>query len=134
MTIGALVYSALANNAGITAIVTGRIYPLLLPANSPTLPAITYQRISSTGQDGTSNRKESRYQINCWSRKREGANGYQETQTLSAAVKAALEEYHDADQTPGISWARVVNELDDYDDEAEVYRIILDVILHTTGD
>lgn len=134
MSIGTLLYSALSNNGGITAITSTRIYPLLLPSNNPTLPALTYQRISNTGQDGTSNRKETRYQINCWARKREGGNGYQETQTLSAAVKAALEEYHDADQTPGISWARVVNELDDYDDDAEVYRTILDVILHTTGD
>lgn len=127
MTIGALLRSALVDNAGVVAIVGQRVYPVLLPQN-PTYPAISYERISSTGQDGTSNRKESRYQINCWART------YAGVVSLSAAVKVALEEYHDADQTPGISWVRVVNELDDYDSEVDVFRIIVDVILHTTGD
>ena len=59
---------------------------------------------------------------------------YTEAQALAAAVKTCLTDYHDADQTPGISWSRVVNELDDYDDTVLVYRVIIDVILHTTGD
>jgi hypothetical protein len=134
VTIGTLLYSALSTNSGITAIASTRIYPLLLPDNNPTLPAITYQRISNTGQDGTSNRKETRYQINCWALKRAGGNGYQETQQLAAAVKAALEEYYDVSTEPAIAFSRVVNELDDYDDEAKVFRTILDVILTTTGD
>ena len=107
--------------------VSQRVYPLLLPQN-PTYPAISYARVSNTGQNGTSNRRESRYQINCWGRT------YAEVVSLSTAVKAALEEYHDADQTPGISWVRVVNEIDDYDSEVDIFRIIVDVILHTTGD
>ena len=127
MTIGILLHAGLAGDSGISSIVGARIYPLKLP-QSPTYEAISYERISNTGQDGTSNRKESRWQINCWART------YAEAQTLSAAVKAFAEEWHDADQTPGIAWARVVNELDDYDETAEVYRVIVDVILHTTGD
>lgn len=125
MTIASLLKIALSTAA--SASVGTRIYPTILPEH-PTYPALTYQRISNTGQDGTSNRKESRWQINCWSVSHFGSH------TLAALVKAGLEEYHDMDQTPGIAWVRVVNELDDYDDEAEVFRVIVDVILHTEGD
>jgi hypothetical protein len=109
---------------GLAGVVSTRIYPLNLP-QPPTYPAITYQRISNSGQDGTSTLKQSRWQIDCW------ASTYVGSQTVAAAVKAFAEEWHDS---PGIEWARVVNEIDDYDDDAKVYRIIVDVILHTTGD
>lgn len=127
MSIGSLVRTALTGNSGVSTLVGSRVYPLLLP-QEPTYPAISYQRISNTGQDGSSDRKESRWQFDCW------GTTYAASVSLSAAVKTALEEYHDADQTPGIAWSRVVNELDDYDDEVDVFRIIVDVILHTTGD
>jgi hypothetical protein len=127
MTIAALLKTALTNISGMGALVSTRIYPVFLP-QTPTLPAISFQRISNTGQYGTSDRKQSRWQINCWASTHVGATA------VAAAVKAGLEEYHDADQIPAIDWARVVNELDDYDDAAKVYRIIVDVILHTTGD
>ena len=127
MSVATLLRAGLAEDSGIAAIVSTRIYPLLLP-QTPTLEAITYQRISSTGQNGTSERKESRWQINCW------AATYGETVALAAAVKSFVEEWHDVSETPGIDFARVVNELDDYDDVADVYRSILDIMLHTTGD
>lgn len=126
MTISSLVKTAL-SVSGVTSIVGSRIYPTLLP-QAPTYPAITYGRVSNTGQMGTTVLRESRYQIDCW------ATTYAATQTLAAAVKAALEEHTDTDQTPGIKMSRVVNELDDYDSDAEVYRTIVDVILVTTGD
>lgn len=127
MTVASLLKAALANNGGVAALVGARIYPVYLP-QTPTLAAISYQRISNTGQNGTSDRKESRWQVNCW------AATHLAGHALAAAVKTALEEYHDSDQTPGIDWARVVNELDDYDPDVAIYRVIVDVILHTTGD
>ena len=127
MTIAALVKGALAENAGVSSIVSTRIYPLKLPQN-PTYEAISYQRISNTGQDGTSTLRQSRWQINCW------ASTYGEAQALATAVKDALEEYVAISETPGINMARVVNELDDWDEESDVYRVMIDVILHTTGD
>jgi hypothetical protein len=122
-----LLKGALAENAGVSSIVSTRIYPLKLPQN-PTYEAISYQRISNTGQDGTSTLRQSRWQINCW------AAGYVDAQALATAVKDALEEYVAISETPGINMARVVNELDDWDEESDVYRVMIDVILHTTGD
>lgn len=127
MTISALVNGRLTSYSGITALISTRSYPLLLPQH-PTIPAVTYQKVSNTGQKGTSTLRETRYQFNCWGRT------YAEAHTLATQVKAAFEEWHDLDQTPGVNMGLVVNELDDYDDEAKVFRVIVDVILHTTGD
>jgi len=133
MTIAVLLQDALEENVGVAALTSTRIYPLILP-QTPTYPAITYQRVSNTGQDGTSTLRQSRWQVNCWSKRRDGAGGYGECQQLATAVKAALEEYIDLSATPGINMALVVNELDDYEETTQIYRVIIDVILHTTGD
>lgn len=130
MSIASLLRSELITNAGTSALVSTRVYPLQLP-QPPTLPALSYSRVSSSGQNGTSNRKESRWQIDCWASTHAGVTA------LAAAVKTAMEEWHDISETPGVAWARVVNELEDFEDQpgvTGVYRIILDVILHTTGD
>lgn len=124
MTIGSQLKAALAGNSGITNLVSTRIYPVQLP-QTPTYEAITYLRVSNSGQNGTSTRRESRWQIDCW------AQTYAEAHVLAGAVKTALEEYHDVS---GIEYARVVNELDDYDPDVDAYRTIVDVILTTTGD
>lgn len=47
MTAEASLYTALTDHAGLTALVSARIYPLVIPPD-PTLPAIAYQRIVST--------------------------------------------------------------------------------------
>jgi hypothetical protein len=127
MSIEALVYGRLTTYSGITAIASTRTYPMRLPQN-PTLPAISYQKISNTEQKGSSNLKDSRYQLNCW------ATTYAEAHSLAAQVKAAFEEWHDANQTPGVLMARMVGETDTEDDDTKTYRVILDVFLTTTGD
>lgn len=127
MSIEALVYGRLTTYGGVTAINSTRTYPMQLPQH-PTYPAMSYQKISNSEQKGTSALRDSRYQLNCW------ASTYAEAHSLAAQVKAAFEEWHDLDQTPGILMARIVGELDDYDDSALVYRVIIDVMLTTTGD
>jgi hypothetical protein len=127
MSIEALVYGRLTTYSGITAIASTRTYPMRLP-QTPTLPAVTYQKISNSEQKGTSTLKDSRYQLNCW------ASTYAEAHSLAAQIKAAFEEWHDLDQTPGVLMARMVGETDTEDDDTKTYRVILDVMLTTTGD
>lgn len=127
MTIASTFRAGMVADSGVSALVSQRIYPGLLPQH-PTYPAISYQRISNTGQKGTSDIRESRWQINNW------AQTYAGAQALAAAFKAFAEDYADVTQTPGIKQTLVVNENDDYDDEAKAYRVIVDVILYTTGD
>src|SRR5262245_57821961 len=107
MTISAKLYTAL-TQAPIVAIVGNRIYPLILP-QTPTYPALSYQRISNTAQIGSTELRETRYQINCW------ASTYATAQQLATAVKTSMEEYKATATAPRIKMAQVVNELDDYD-------------------
>lgn len=128
MSIASLLKSGLAANSGVAALVGTRIYPLVFVNNNPTLPAITYQRISGSGTNGSTALRESRYQINCWANTHVAASG------VAAAVKAFAEEFSDTTSTPGIKMALVVNESDDYDDQTKIFRVIVDVMLTTTGD
>lgn len=127
MSIGVLLRDALVAHSGTVALVEQRIYPLFLP-QTPTYPAISYQRISNSAQNGSTAVRESRWQVNCW------AATYAGAVSLSEAVKAALEEHTNGTETPGIKMCRVVNEIDDQDTETEAYRVILDAMLTTTGD
>ncbi len=126
-TIAELVYTQLAADAGVSALVSTRIYPRRLP-QSPSMPAVTYQRVSSAPKMGTTNVRRSRYQLNCWDLTPDGA------QALADAAKAAMEEHTDTNQTPGIKMAVVINEIDSTDDETELERVIVDVLLTTIGD
>lgn len=61
-------YYQLANTAGVTALVSTRIYPIVMPQN-PTLPAITYQMISNVEEEvhrGMTGDARPRFQITCW--------------------------------------------------------------------
>ena len=127
MSIGTLLYSHLSADAGISALVGTRIYPVQMP-QTPTLPAISYGRISNTAQFGTTNVRETRYQVDCW------AASYASVQSVAMAVKAALEEWTDTDQTPAVKMAWVFSELDDYEAETELYRVSIDIMCVTTGD
>lgn len=127
MTIGTLLHTRLTGYSAVSSIVGARVYPLKL-LQHPTLEAISYQRIDNGPQKGTSDLRESRWQINCW------AQTYAKATVLAGAVKEGFEDHNDTAQTPGIKQSLVVNELDDYDDEVKAFRVIVDVILHTTGD
>jgi hypothetical protein len=87
--IGSAIYSILANDAGVAALVSTRIYPTFVPQGA-SMPAITYQRIVAVRDhvlDGTTEMVAATYQINCW------AETYAETRALSDAVRAALDDY-----------------------------------------
>ncbi len=127
MTIAHLVYAKLAGNSGVAALVSTRIYPVILPQD-PTTPAISYQRISNTEQDGTSTLRETRYQVDCWD------DDFSSVQSLADAVRTALEEWTDTDQTPRVKMARVVGEFDTFEGETGLYRASIDVMCNTSGE
>jgi len=70
----AIVY-LLSNDAGVNALVGSRIFPVFVPAKQ-SLPAITYQQISGPRDNimsGASGLVSTRFQINCWAKKYQGA-------------------------------------------------------------
>lgn len=124
MSAGARLHTRLSTHAGTAALVSARVYPVILPQNV-VLPAIAYQRISGTEQNGSTSIREARYQINCW-----GAT-FASAQSVAAQVRDALEEWSiNSGSGVFVRMARIVNEQDDWEEDTRSYRTIIDVILH----
>lgn len=124
MSIATLLYSQLVGTSGVTALVGTRVYPVTLP-QTPVLPAISYQRVSNTEQNGTSTLRTTRYQVDCW------AVSYSAVQGLAAAVKTALEEWTSGSS---VKMTEVINEIDDYEPDSGLYRVSIDMYCTTNGD
>ncbi len=128
--------SVLAGRPGITALVGGRIYPLVLPRRNRTYPAISYQVISDPpaagASDGTLEARQARVQVNCW------ALRYGAADQLAEAVVAGLRGHGDLSTNPPLLNIHDVTRLDDHDPEAGdpedgLYRQIVDVMVLYIG-
>lgn len=108
------IYNVLIADVTVSGLVAARIYPLLMP-QGVTLPALSYQRVATAPHDdleGTQNHEWVRVQIDVWD------DDYPSAKTLAAAVHTALQV------TP--VYAQLLMELDDYDSDLKLYRVILD--------
>jgi hypothetical protein len=114
------VYSYLLTYSGLTALISNRIYPIVLPT-PPTYPSITYQKISGTDElvmgrdDGIS---ECRIQYDCW------ASSYGSAKTVAAQVKKALQNYIGIMNGTTTHCIQLVNEMDSY--TSNVFRTTLE--------
>jgi hypothetical protein len=128
------VFAYLSSHADVTAVVGGRIYPLVLP-QKPTYPAITYFKVSEQRIRGLAldepDQSRARVQFSCWGRT------YDEAKAAADAVTAALKDY--AGTLGGAGGVEVLDseiegDADLYDAEAGVYHVPVDVmILHKGG-
>jgi hypothetical protein len=125
MSAGARLYTRLTTHAGTAALVSVRVYPLSLPQH-PTMPAIVYQRLSGAERLGSTQIREARYQLSCW------GSTYASSQAVATQVRAALEGWGVGGAGVFVRMARVVNELDDYEPDENLYRVVTDVMLHLT--
>ena len=117
MTIGETIFSALTGDAAVSAIVNTHVYPLVIPQGG-TLPAVTYQRIYGAPVNdlaGAGQLIRARVQVDCW------ATSYSGVRALAGAVYAAL---------CGIGFLPI-NDMDDFDDEVPVYRVVLEFTVWT---
>lgn len=125
------IYNILSNTAGVTAIVSTRIYPVRLPLDTD-YPAVTFQLVSSIPENhktGRANYFNSRIQVNCFAVDTSTASGNQKSIDLAVAVKAALER-----KTPGtyggigVKNITLLNEFDLTDDSSDYegvfYRVL----------
>lgn len=116
--------SRLAADATISGIVGTRIYPGILP-QKPVYEALVFRRISGprlrhlTGPSGMGT---ARIQIDSWAEK------YTEAQALADAVKDRLHGFDGTLTTLRVSIS-LDNEIDDYDEDAKVYRVIQDYLI-----
>lgn len=104
--------------SGVTAIIGTRLHPLKLP-QSPTLPALTYQRIGGPHTHAMGEASGLAYpiiQLTSW------AETYAEAKTLAAAVQAALDGQSCG--TGGV--AELQNDIDLVDPETGWYYVAAD--------
>jgi len=118
-------HSVLVSDAGVSAIVAARVYPLELP-QEPTLPAIVYFKISSsrlTHHGTTSKYCEANYQISCVAATVLGAK------LLAAAVVSAVHGYSGTVDSLRIFVCEVISESDLLQTAIEEYAVAIDVSL-----
>lgn len=125
MSIEAALYAHLAADAGLAAVVSTRIYPMQLP-QQPTLPALTYQRISTLPTQHRGNaialHRRVRMQIDCW------AADYDTTLTVRAAVLAAMNSLAQ-DSGPRIDVAQLAEDRDVIDPLTARWRASIDFFI-----
>ena len=89
MELGEALYTKLSGTAGVSALVSTRIYPVVVPQNG-SLPCITYQQISepwahAMGTDPGI--RSPRYQISAWS------TSYSQVKSVAKQVRTALQDF-----------------------------------------
>ena len=122
------IYAFLIADAGVSAIVGTRVYPILMPQN-PTFELITYQKISGVrGKQlsGTTGYARPVIQIDCW------AESFLTAQTLADAVRSAVDGYSGLMGSDVVDRAQIMNEMDLYENETQIFRVSQDYeIWHT---
>jgi len=117
------VYSRLNKYASVSALVSGRIYPLVLEQNT-SYPAITYTKVASVhihDLDGSAGLANPTFQVDSW------AYTYPEARNLSDAVRRALQGYSGSPYTGTVvSGIYLTGERHFYDSEVKIYRVSAD--------
>ena len=113
MSIESDLYTHLKDDAGVSALVGVKIYPMKAPQNV-TSPYISYQVINDNGNQcmsGEVYQNDTRFQIDCWSTK------YSEVKAIKEAVISAL---------IGFKSSNSISNMDDYEPDTKLYRQLID--------
>lgn len=111
MSIEGGIRTILVSNSGVSALVSSRVYPRIIPAKT-TLPAIAYQKISGNKMHhlgGEAGHAQPTYEISCWS------DGYDEAVAVSLAVMAALKDYSGTSDSTVFQWITVIGDDDAFE-------------------
>jgi len=87
--IEAAIFSRLTNDAAVSALISSRVYPLILPQNS-ILPAVTYTRVSGErvrSLSGPSGLALPRFQIDSW------AESFSVVKDLAGKIRKSLDGF-----------------------------------------
>ena len=119
--------AALIADAGVTAIVSSRIYPEIMP-HDVTYPAISYQRISTVRSQfltGVDDHTQIRIQIDCWD------DSYSGVKSLAAAVKSAIDGVRELGSEAGLwCFMESMSDLSQFDGDREDRRVSMDFIVY----
>ena len=125
MTIESALYSRLSTEAtDLYALVAARVYPVRFPQN-PTFPCVTWQRIfagreNAMGSDAPPVRV--RIQVDGW------AETFDGVRSLAEALRERLQRWR-LSGADTVQDTFLISEHDEYDDEAEIYRVMFEIEL-----
>lgn len=112
-----------------------RVYPLMLP-QTPTFPALTYQRISGVRdrhQRGPSGTSFARIQCDAWAPATQAdGSGYMRAKNLADAVRKAVDGYAGAMSSVFVQQVQVEGDRDIYESDAKLYRVSFDLLIWWT--
>lgn len=118
------VFYRLTNSVSVTAIASTRVYNRQLPQQT-TMPAIVFNRTSTIRDDiahsGAMGLAEAVIQISIFSETSLDARN------LSEAIRKLFHVYKGTVNTVQILLSKVINEIDLYDSETEIYHTVLDL-------
>lgn len=124
MTIDTAIYSRLTSHAGVSGLVSNRVYPSMLPQNV-VFPAIVYQVISGARESNfgadTGNVRH-RVQVTVFGEKKGGQKAVLD---ILEQVRFALQRYSDSD----IDDVYVEGESRDYDDDLKIHIARMDFMI-----
>jgi hypothetical protein len=121
-------YAYLAAYAGLAALVSDRIYPVIAPQGS-TKPCLVYTKIGNDrkhSMQGYSGLQETRIQISCFAELYETVGAVVGAKDVAAQVVAAMEAW---EGSAGIQAVFPAGERDMYEPDTELYHIPLDFII-----
>ena len=126
MDIGEALYGYLSTYAGLTALISTRLYPDILP-QTPTYPAVTMQLISRVRDHlfhADSTMAKSRYQFSCFGLTRTSAK------VVSKQIRLALQNYSGMmGGLVSVSAVEIDGEIDNYETDVKVYSTMLDFLI-----
>ena len=127
MSVGAAIYDRLSNYAGLSSLVSTRIYPVLAPQGA-ILPYVIYERISGTrirALASDTDLASPRYQFTSFS------DDYDEAYSVSEQVRAALQRYTGTVGSPGVDIVdcTIETETDLYDTLTQLHQHFFDFMI-----
>ncbi len=120
--------SFILDQSDITAHISNRIYPVMLPQGY-NLPALSYQRISGDrlqGLTGPVNKGHPRIRIYCF------AHTYSKVKQLAEDVRQSLDGYSGTMGSVQVGNVTIEGERDDFEETTEIYRVIQEYLISHT--
>lgn len=122
------VFDRLSNFAGLTALVSNRIFPNIIPPKKA-MPAVTYQLITyqpTLAMGSNAGVSRSRIQVSCFGRGSGSASAYASAKGVRDQVVAALDRFRGTAGGVVVQAIYILNEVDLYDDNAKVDGVAID--------
>lgn len=119
-------YSRLSTYAGLTALVSIRIYPVVAPQDV-TNPYVTYQAISTKREScmgSDTGDVAARVQISAWSA------SYEEARSVIDQVRLALQRWSGTEASVTIKASFIETDNDLYEPDTRLFQIPMDVMIH----